>query len=163
MDSDLQALIIDQTWDVAPLCFGRKALPCKQVYKVKQKDDRSTERLKARLVIRGDIQKEGIDYKESFSPVVKMTIIRCLLSIAIKNNCPVSKFDASNAFSMGLSILRALNFKGFSSSLNDYLLFYKKTGSSISTVTDYMDDLLLTGDDAQELSDPNLFYFQNLK
>ncbi|PHT55290.1 hypothetical protein CQW23_03776 [Capsicum baccatum] len=51
----------------------------------------------------------------------------------------------------------ALNFKGISSSLNDYSLFFKKTGNSISIVAVYVDDLLLTSDNAQELSDLKSF------
>lgn len=49
----------------------------------------------------------------------------------------------------------ALNFKGFSHSLNDYSLFYKKTGDSISFVVVSVDDILLTGNNFLEL--------QNLK
>lgn len=47
----------------------------------------------------------------------------------------------------------ALNFKGYSHLLNDYSFFFKNTGSSISIVVVYVDDILLTGDDAHELND----------
>lgn len=47
----------------------------------------------------------------------------------------------------------ALNFKGFSHSLNDYSLFYKKTGGSISLVIVYVDDILLIENNFQELQD----------
>lgn len=51
----------------------------------------------------------------------------------------------------------ALSFKGYSHSLNDYSLFFKKTDTSISIVAVYVDDILLTGDDATALQDLKLF------
>lgn len=98
MDEEYASLLKNQTWILADLPTGRKPIKCKWVYKIKCRIDGSIERYKARLVAKGFSQKQGIDYTETFSPVVRMDSVRLLLSIAAKENLELKHFDVKTAW-----------------------------------------------------------------
>jgi hypothetical protein len=83
MDTEYGALMKNRTWRLVPPQPGRNLIDCKCVYKVKRKADGSINSYKASLVAKGFKQRLGIDYNDTFSPVVKSTIIRLILSLAI--------------------------------------------------------------------------------
>nr|GEV92889.1 ribonuclease H-like domain-containing protein [Tanacetum cinerariifolium] len=84
-----------------PIDSGRKAIGSKLIYKIKFKSCGEIDRYKARLVAQGFGQKEGIDYEETFSPVVKMVTDRCLLNITVSMSWHVFQVDVNNVFLYG--------------------------------------------------------------
>lgn len=98
MDLELQALQDNHTWDIVALPSGKKTVGCKWVYKVKLKADGSLKRYKARLVAKGYTQEYGVDFLETFSPVVRMTTVRCIIALAASKNWCLHQLDINNAF-----------------------------------------------------------------
>ena len=84
-----------------PLPKDCKSIGCKWIYKIKYNADGSVERYKARLVALGYLQKEGIDYSETFDPVAKMTSICTLLGLATRDDIEIYQMDVKTAFMNG--------------------------------------------------------------
>ncbi|RVE41029.1 hypothetical protein evm_014320 [Chilo suppressalis] len=71
MHEEYSSLIKNKTWSLTDLPPGKKALPCKWVFKTKTNQRGNIVRYKARLVIKGYAQRRGADYEETYSPVVR--------------------------------------------------------------------------------------------
>ncbi|CAH9072789.1 unnamed protein product [Cuscuta europaea] len=101
MQREIDALEQTGTWAVQDLPKGKKAIFCKWVYKIKYKNDGSVERNKARLVVCGNRQVQGVDYGETFAPVAKMVTVRTILAVAAHRHWELHHMDVDNAFLHG--------------------------------------------------------------
>ncbi|KAG7300019.1 hypothetical protein JYU34_017061 [Plutella xylostella] len=82
MDVEYESLLENDTWILTDLPKGKRAIPCKWVYKTKRNENGEIVKYKARLVIKGYKQRKDIDYQEVFAPVVRYTSLRCLVATA---------------------------------------------------------------------------------
>lgn len=101
MDEEYKSLMNNNTWILTKLPPGKKAIPCKWVYKTKTDEEGNISKYKARLVIKGCAQKKGIDYEEVYSPVIRYTSLRYLLALATKYDLDIDQMDAVSAFLQG--------------------------------------------------------------
>ena len=102
MQDEYDALLYNRTWHLVPPKEGRNLIDCKWVYKIKKKSDGTMDRFKARLVAKGFKQRYGIDYEDTFSPVVKLATVRTVLSIAVSRGWCLRQLDVQNAFLHGV-------------------------------------------------------------
>jgi histone deacetylase 1/2 len=101
MQQEFDALLRNKTWTLVPRPRDARVLSGKWVWKNKTGADGTFERCKARWVVRGDRQQPGVDFDETFSPVVKPATIRTVLSIIASRQWPAHQLDVSNAFLHG--------------------------------------------------------------
>ncbi|GBN20003.1 Retrovirus-related Pol polyprotein from transposon TNT 1-94 [Araneus ventricosus] len=92
----MESMEENEVWDLEELPVDRKAISCRWVLR-KKRDGK----YKARLVARGFMQKEGVDYFETFSPVISMPALRLLLIIMLNENSNVLVLDVKTAFLNG--------------------------------------------------------------
>ncbi|KAK1423986.1 hypothetical protein QVD17_19297 [Tagetes erecta] len=99
--SEIDSILQNHTWELVDLPPGCKPLGYKWVFKKKPKPDGITKEYKARLVIKGYNQREGLDYFDTYSPVTRITSIRLVLAIAAIRNLEVHQMDVKTAFLNG--------------------------------------------------------------
>jgi hypothetical protein len=75
MEEEFSALMKNGTWHLVPASQASNIIGCKWVYKMKRKADGTIDRHKARLMVKGFKQRYGIDYEDTFNPVVKAATI----------------------------------------------------------------------------------------
>ena len=98
MSNELTTLMKHGTWDLVPLPSNCAPVGCKWIFQVKRNADGSVNRFKVHLVAKGFHQRPGVDYKETFSPVVKPATIRVVLSVVVMSGWDLRQMDVNNAF-----------------------------------------------------------------
>jgi len=101
MDSDMQSINKNQTWELVKLPAGHKPIGLKWVYKLKRNEDGEVVKHKARLVAKGYVQKQGIDFEEVFAPVARLDTVRLILALATNRGWQVHHLDVKSAFLNG--------------------------------------------------------------
>ncbi|GKV21142.1 hypothetical protein SLEP1_g31150 [Rubroshorea leprosula] len=102
MKEELEALHNNNTWTLVPSPSPQlNIVGSKWVFKTKLHPDGSIERFKARLVARGFSQVPGLDFDETFSPVLKPTTLRLVIALATTLSWPLKQLDVKNAFLHG--------------------------------------------------------------
>ncbi|CAI7809569.1 unnamed protein product [Closterium sp. NIES-53] len=102
MESELKSIEEKGTWELVELPKGRKAITSKWFFKIKSDADGKIECYKSRFVAKGYQQKEKVDYKDLFAPVVKSTMLRTLLAGAAIKGWVVKQMDETTAFLNGV-------------------------------------------------------------
>ncbi|KAI3735577.1 hypothetical protein L6452_15083 [Arctium lappa] len=81
ISDEMDSIMGNNTWVLSDLPPGCKTLGCKWIFKRKMKADGSIDKFKARLVIQGFRQREGINYFDTYAPVVRISTIRLLIAL----------------------------------------------------------------------------------
>ncbi|GJS00585.1 ribonuclease H-like domain-containing protein [Tanacetum coccineum] len=129
MNNELEALDRNNTWTITNLLTGRKAIGSTWIFKIKYKAFGEVEGYKARLVAKGFSHKEGLDCKDTFSPVVKMTNV---------------KFE-------DVYMYLPLVENGFKQSKYDYSLYTKSSDNVFIALLVYVDDIVITENNVNEI------------
>lgn len=101
MRDEFDSLVHNQTWTLVPRAVGRRVIPGKWVYKLKRGTNGEILRYKARWVIKGFRQEQGIDYHETFASVVKPMSYKALFAVAAALNLEIHQMDVKTAFLYG--------------------------------------------------------------
>ena len=99
--SELKAMKENNVWDIVGRPSTKKVIGTRWIFKIKRNHKNEAERFKARLVAKGYDQQYGIDYFETFSPVVKFQTLRSIFAISANIGLKIHQIDIDTAFLNG--------------------------------------------------------------
>ncbi|KAI2499350.1 hypothetical protein MHU86_15132 [Fragilaria crotonensis] len=98
MQLEVETLVQQRTWTMVPRTAKINVLKSTWAFKLKRLPDGTPYRFKARFCARGDLQKEGVDFFDTYAPVVQWSTIRLLLSTVLTEGWATRQVDYTNAF-----------------------------------------------------------------
>ncbi|UYV67773.1 hypothetical protein LAZ67_5001955 [Cordylochernes scorpioides] len=101
MEEELSEIEKHKVWTLVPRENGMKVINSKWVYSTKKTPSDGIYKRKARLVAVGCNQRYGVDYKESFSPVLKKESLRTIVALATQQNLTIKTYDVKTAYLYG--------------------------------------------------------------
>ncbi|KAG8479264.1 hypothetical protein CXB51_029046 [Gossypium anomalum] len=101
MKDEYKSMQDNKVWELVLLPEGAKPIGCKWIFKTKRDANGNVERYKARLVAKGYIQKEDIDFTETFSPVSSKDSFRIIMALVAHFDLELHQMDVKTAFLNG--------------------------------------------------------------
>ncbi|KAA3450189.1 polyprotein [Gossypium australe] len=172
MRSEMDSMYENQVWTLIDPPEGVKPIGCKWVFKKKTDMDGNVQTYKGRLVAKGFRQIHGVDYDETFSSVAMFKSIRILLAIATFHDYEIWQMDVKTAFlngkleedvymtqpegfqasqSWNIRFNDAIKEFGFIKNEDEPCVYKKVSGSTITFLVLYVDDILIMGNDIPTL------------
>jgi hypothetical protein len=98
MESEIEAIQKNNTWDLTNLPRDAKIVGVKWIYKIKLNEHREVNKYKAHLVAKGYTQQHGMDYTKVFAPVARMDTIRLVIALAAQKRWFMFQLDVKSFF-----------------------------------------------------------------
>ncbi|GJZ32987.1 retrotransposon protein, putative, ty1-copia subclass [Tanacetum coccineum] len=161
MNVEMQSMKDNEVWDLVDLPPNGKTVGSKWLFKKKTDMDGAVHTFKARLVAKGFTQTYGVDYEETFSPVADIRAIRILIAIAAYYDYEIWQMDVKTAFLNGHLSIRQWNKRfddeikkfGFTQNRDEPCVYLKASGSNVTFLILYVDDILIMGNNIPMLQD----------
>ncbi|GJS80752.1 retrotransposon protein, putative, ty1-copia subclass [Tanacetum coccineum] len=135
----------NQVWCLVDLPPNCKTIGSKWLFKKKTDMDGIVHTYKARLVAKGYTQLYGVNYKETFSPVADIRAIRILIAIAAFYDYEIWQMDVKTAFLNGYLDEDIYIVFGFAPNLDEPCVYQKASGSNVTFLILYVDDIIIMG------------------
>ncbi|GKB07282.1 retrotransposon protein, putative, ty1-copia subclass [Tanacetum coccineum] len=167
MNVEMQSMKDNEVWDLVDLPPNGKTIGSKWLFKKKTDMDRVVYTFKARLVAKGFTQTYVVDYEETFSPVADIRAIRILIDISAYYDYEIWQMDVKTAFLNG-HLSEEVYMKqpegfvnpkypnrkfGFTQNHDEPCVHLKASGSNVTFLIFYVDDILIMGNNIPMLQD----------
>ncbi|GFP97577.1 retrovirus-related pol polyprotein from transposon tnt 1-94 [Phtheirospermum japonicum] len=170
VQSEIDSIMQNHTCILTDLPEGCKPLGSKWILKRKFRADGSIDKYKARLVVKGFLQKEGYDFFDTYSPVTRITSIRVLLAIAALHNLEIHQMDVKIAFlndeleeETYMEQPEGFIKPGQERKINecDKCVYIKNTNDKFVIVCLYVDDMLIMGSNLEVINETKFMLKRN--